>query len=232
MMPYSLSITSFIFPPAIIRSTCSQSLIGIFLLHCTLCKVQIAHSNTDQGHHMGYTMQWQDHSALADHHLQGCHGIPTATEYRLLQSTSYYPVVRLPALYGMCSVAGIGSLDWYIHSWKVSVLDQSPGPEIQPKDLIRCGACFFELSSAGAVKRLGLLEGASEDSRATISFLKKVRWLSRHAPTCRMHRTFDCDRVWPGIKRRIDLPLSELIGQSRQESIVFVWLWLLWGVVA
>lgn len=38
----------------------------------------------------------------------------------------------------------------------------------------------------------------------------------------RSDRTFDCDRAWPGIKRRINLPLSELIGQSHRESIVFV----------
>lgn len=99
-MPYSLSITSFIFPPAIIRSTCSQSLIGTPYISVTLhimYEVQIAHNNTDQRHHMGYTMQWQDHSALADRHLQGCHGIPTPYSYRVQSATKCFVLSCSPA---------------------------------------------------------------------------------------------------------------------------------------
>lgn len=117
--------------------------------------------------------------------------------------------------------------NWYIHSWKVSVLDQSPGPENPVEGSDQMWRLFFKLSSAGAVKRLGLLERASTSEGHNLSFSKKVQWLSLRkghdgAPTCSTHRTFDCDRIWPGTKRRINLPLSELIGQSHQESIVFV----------
>ena len=71
------------------------------------------------------------------------------------------------------------------------------------------------------------MEGASTSEGHNLSFSKKVQWLSLRkgddgAPTCSTHRTFDCDQIWPEIKRRIDLPLSELIRQSHQESIVFV----------
>ena len=176
--------------------------------------------------------------APADHHLQGrgylrnTHRVQSTTEYT---ATEYHPVHRLPALYGMCSVAGIGSLgqilygDWYIHSWKVSVLDQSPGPEIPPKDLSRCDACFSNYLQPGPWRGWSFWKGLVVRTPGPQFPLpkKKVRWLSRRkgtdgAPTYRMHRTFGCDRAWSGIKRRIDLPLSELIGQSHRESIVFV----------
>ena len=87
MMPCSLSITSFIFPPAIILHTCFQSLIGIFLLHCTLqmnCLQQY-----QQGSSHGYTMQRQNHSCPSrpsPARLWLLTEYPQSTEYRALHS--------------------------------------------------------------------------------------------------------------------------------------------------
>ena len=126
--------------------------------------------------------------------------------------------------------------NWYIHSWKVSVLDQSPGPENPVEGSDQMWHLFFKLSSAGAVKRLELLERASTSEATIFLFLKKYNGLA-------------CGKVMTALRRAAGTVLLTVIGygqglsggstsrcpslsDSRTRNLLYLWLWLLWGVCA